>query len=214
LRAAAYASHQPDDSRLKIIAVAEPIDPGVPLTAAAAGLIDSKGKLVAQWTAERGDLQAVPLIAGLAGTPGPYRLRVAAVDANGRRGTVDYRFRAELTNAGPVKLSAIALGTSQDGAFRPRLQFEAHQMAVVFFEIYGRMKAPSVRIELAASEDAQPLASVPATVTATSESERHIVVGALPIAALAPGDYLVRALVTSDGRPLGNVTRTLRKRLH
>jgi VWFA-related protein len=213
LRAAAYASRLPDDSRLKIIAVAEPIDASTRLVAAAAGLFDGKGKLIAQWTADRADLESSPLIGALAGTPGPYRLRVAAVDANGRRGTVDYRFRAQLTNAGPVKLSEIALGTSRNGAFVPRLQFGTDPTAVVFLEIYGRLKAPSVRIELAEREDGPALVSVPATTTATGDGDRMLTVGALPIAALAPGDYVVRVMVTTDGRAVGSASRTLRKAL-
>ena len=35
--------------------------------------------------------------------------------------------------------------------------------------------------------------------------------GTIPLGTLEPGDYVVRAVVTSDGRPLGRVYRTLRK---
>ena len=38
-----------------------------------------------------------------------------------------------------------------------------------------------------------------------------MVIGALPIAALPPSDYVVRAIVSVDGRPVGRVLRTLRK---
>ena len=41
--------------------------------------------------------------------------------------------------------------------------------------------------------------------------ERRMIVGAVPIAALPPGDYVVRAIVSVDGRPVGRVLRTLRK---
>jgi hypothetical protein len=42
-------------------------------------------------------------------------------------------------------------------------------------------------------------------------AQRRMVIGALPIAALAPGDYVVKAIVSLDGRPVGRATRTLRK---
>ena len=44
-----------------------------------------------------------------------------------------------------------------------------------------------------------------------SSPERRMIVGAVPIAALPPGDYVVRAIVSVDGRPVGRVLRTLRK---
>src|SRR6185295_16382403 len=52
LRAAAYSSRMPGDATLKIIAAGEPMDPSVKLRAAAVGLFDSRGKLVAQSTAD------------------------------------------------------------------------------------------------------------------------------------------------------------------
>jgi hypothetical protein len=41
--------------------------------------------------------------------------------------------------------------------------------------------------------------------------ERRMIVGAVPIASLPPGDYIIRAIVSVDGRPVGRVLRTLRK---
>jgi hypothetical protein len=35
--------------------------------------------------------------------------------------------------------------------------------------------------------------------------------GTIDLAPLAPGDYLVRAIVTLNGKEIGRVTRTLRK---
>ena len=40
---------------------------------------------------------------------------------------------------------------------------------------------------------------------------RRIAIGALPISTLAPGEYVVRAIISLDGRPIGRITRTLRK---
>ena len=45
----------------------------------------------------------------------------------------------------------------------------------------------------------------------SQDSDRRIAIGALPIAALPLGDYVVRAIVSIDGRPVGRITRTLRK---
>jgi hypothetical protein len=38
-----------------------------------------------------------------------------------------------------------------------------------------------------------------------------MVIGSIAIASLPPGDYVVRALVSVDGRVTARITRTLRK---
>ncbi len=213
MRATAYASLNPGDARLKIIAAAEPLEPSVTFTAAAAGLYDLKGKLTAQWTADTGELSPRPLIAALAASPGAYRLRVAAIDSSGRRGTVDYHFRAQLESAGPLKLSAIALGVARPN-FQPRLQFSGDAAAVSYFEIYGRPPRGAeltVNMEIAPSADAPALVTSAARVQSTDDDARRLAVAPLAIAALPPGDYLVRGIVSIDGRAAGRVYRTLRK---
>jgi VWFA-related protein len=213
LRATAYASLNPGDSRLKIVAAAEPVDGSVAFTAAAAGLYDSKGKLVAQWTADKQELAPRPMIAALAAHASAYRLRVAAIDSNGRRGTVDYHFRAELESAGPLRLSAIALGVAGPN-FQPRLRFAGEPSAVGYFEIYGnppRASELTVRMEIAPTTDAPAIITSPASLQATEDEARRLAIAPLAIASLSPGDYLVRAIVNIDGRPAGTVYRTLRK---
>jgi VWFA-related protein len=213
LRATAYASLIAGDSRLKVIGIAEPVEGSVALSSVAVGLYDAKGKLAAQWTADKDELSSRPVIAALAGVPGPYRLRVAAIDANGRRGTVDYGFRADLEAAGSLKLSAIALGILKP-SFQPRLQFRDEPAAVGYFEIYGvppRGAELTVRMEIAESQDGLPLVASAARIQRTEDESRRMAIAALALTSLAPGDYLVRAIVSLDGRPLGRTSRTLRK---
>jgi VWFA-related protein len=213
LRATAYASLNPGDSRLKIIAVAEPVDPSITFDSAAAGLYDTKGKLIAQWTADKEELTPRPLIAALAANPGAYRLRVAAIDSTGRRGTVDYHFRAELEPAGPLRLSAIALGVARPN-FRPRLQFGNESAGVGYFEIYGtpyRASELTAKIEIASITEGPALVASAATLRQPDDEARRIAIAPLAIGSLPPGDYLVRAIVSINGRPAATVSRTLRK---
>jgi hypothetical protein len=168
---------------------------------------------VAQWTANEGERAESPVIAAGSGAPGPYRLRVAAIDSNGRRGATEYEFVAELTDADPLALSQMALGVSREGGFTPKMVFGTDQAAVAYFEIYGRppqADSVSVRLEIAAGPDERALTSASARIV-TQGNDRRIALGALPIAALSPGEYVVRAIVSVDGRPVGRVTRTLRK---
>jgi hypothetical protein len=211
LRAMAFASGTPGSAELKVVAIAEPMDPSVALSSAAMGLVDTRGKMSKQWSANKDDLKSGMLVSAFPVQPGAYRLRVAAIDTSGRHGTVEYPFVAELTTAGTMKLSAIALGVSRNGTFQPRMIFGEEPAAVAYLEVYGRSPSPVVRLELAESEDGPALVSAPARLTETDDPERRIAVGALPLGGIFPGDYLVRAVITNDGRPIGRAIRTLRK---
>ena len=204
LRTVAYASASAG-GKVKIMAVVEPTERGVKLASAVFGLIDDRNQLVVQWTANTRELATLPLVAAGEAVPGPYRLRVAAVDTSGRSGSAEYDLVARLTEAGPLLLSTMAVGTSRDGGFIPKLVFGTDQAAVVFFETYGlppKADSLTVRLELATSPEERALTTaIPRIVTASDD--RRMVIGALPIAPLAPGDYTIRAIISLDGRPVG-----------
>ena len=213
LRAAAFASSTPGDSKLKIVAVAEPLDHAATLTSASFGLIDNRGRLIAQWTANERELSRVPVMSAGLAPPGAYRLRVAAVDNTGRRGATDYEFEAELTEAGNLSTSALVLGVSR-GFFVPRLQFLHEPTAMGFFEIYGNLppdQSLKAAFEIAPTEKGEAMIRVPAYLATSSDPARRVVTGVVPIAGLPPGDHVIRGVVLLDGKPVGQVTRTLRK---
>lgn len=212
IRVSAFGSSGGGDM-VKILSVLEPIEPDVKFAAAMFGLIDTRNRLVAQWTANDRELVASPVITAGEAAPGPYRLRVAAIDTNGRRGTAEFEFTARLIEAGSLAVSDMALGVSRDGSFAPKLVFGNDQASVGYFEIYGRLPksdSVTVRLEIAGSTDDRALTTAVARVVPQGD-ERRIAIGALPIASLPPGEYVVRAIVSVDGRPVGRVTRTLRK---
>lgn len=216
LRAVAYTSRVTgDDSQLKILAITEPVDPSVVLTSVTAGLFDVGGRLRASWTGDAAEFGKPPVFAGLLAPPGIYRLRVTAVDSTGRGGSADYDVVAELIQAGPLRLSAVVLGLSRDGAFRPKLQFANEPVAIAYLEIYGRPPgagAPvAIIFELAKSVNGPPIASLPAAIESSSEPDRFLATAALPIGALPPGDFVVRAYVGLEGQAVGRVLRAFRK---
>jgi VWFA-related protein len=212
IRTAAYASANPDGSKLTIVALVEASERSLPLASAAFGLIDSRGKLVAQWTANDRELGGLPVMSAGLAAPGTYRLRAAAIDTSGRRGTAEYDLVAQLTDAAPLKLSAMVLGTSRGGSFAPRMQFESDPTAMGYFEIYGKPAGElTVVLEIASFEDGRALVRVPAAIVVAQGETRRVANGVVPIGGLPAGDYVVRGIVSVDGRPLGRVYRTLRK---
>lgn len=214
LRAAAFTSRNAGGDDVKILAVFEGIEPGTALTAASVGLFDEKNTLKKQWTAQGGELSKRPVLAALTAPPGIYRMRVAAVDAAGRTGTADYELKAEVPRADPLKLSTLVLGTQPQGSgFAPRLEFGDEPIAIGLLEIYGVPKGGTVTVDLdvVTSAEGSPLATAQTTVNPGGSEDMRVAFGGFSIASLAPGDYLMRAVVNLDGKPVGKVVRTLRK---
>jgi hypothetical protein len=199
-------------NKVKVMALFEPADPAVKLTSAMIALIDGN-RIAAQWTAQSGELEKVPVLTALLATSGKYRMRVAAIDSTGRTGTVDYPLEAQLIPAGTMTMSGLTIGLADNG-FKSRLLFAPQdQGALGYLELYGVPKGATVTgsIELAPSEQAPAIATTPATVqTATSEDLR-IVVGGFSIGGLAPGDYVMRMIVSVDGKVVGTAMRTMSK---
>jgi len=196
------------------VVIFEPADSGQAFSTAAVGLYDDKGKLASSWVAQPADLAARTIMAAIPTKAGAYRMRVAVTDANGRAGTVDHDVRVELAKGeGELLASTLTLGAPTNGAFAPRLQFRGESVALAYFEIYGVPSSAAVTavIELAATADGPASTSAPARVGNPGNDGRRIVVGQVPVAALRPGEYAVRAIISVDGKPAGRVTRTLRK---
>jgi hypothetical protein len=92
------------------------------------------------------------------------------------------------------------------------MRFDTEPTAMGFFEIYGSPgDEVSVALELARSEEGRALVRVPGSISPSPDPARSTANGVVPIGALRPGDYVVRAIVSVDGRPAGRITRTLRK---
>jgi VWFA-related protein len=213
LRVVGLSSPNPGDTKLTVVALVEPLDRSVALESAAFGLIDQRGRLVAQWTANARELGSLPVTAAGLASPGRYRLRVAAIDTTGRRGSADYEVLAEPITAGGLTFTTMVLGVSYERSFVPKLQFVREPTANGSFEMLGPPPAGtlSVALELAGSEDGAALARVPGTVVATENPDRRRATGVVPIGQLPPGDYVLRAIVSVDGRPIATLIRILRK---
>jgi len=213
LRAVCYASRNAEDDRVKLVVLFETADPAARLVSAVTGAFDAKGSLKAQSAATKDDLGVSPAMAVLALNPGSYRVRVASVDDTGRGGTVDLDVKAVLSPAGPFTVSTLVLGASNGATFGPRLEFGKEPAAVAYLELYGRPGKAGVAVsfELIGPDGERPLAAIQGRLRTTSYDDLRLATGEVPIATLPPGDYLVRAVVSVDGKEVGRAERTLRK---
>jgi hypothetical protein len=198
------------DGKLRVGVVVEPVDPAVSLAAAGAILVAPDGQVPAHWFAK--DASERPLLGAMAAAPGPYRLRVAAIDSAGRPGAAEQEIEAALTTVGPLSLGSLMLSVSRGAATAPVLEFAAEPTAMASFDIYGGAAglALSAKVEVARQTDAPALATLPVALTRADEG-RVVASATVPVGALPPGDYVVRGVVRLESGETGRVVRTLRK---
>ncbi len=194
--------------QLRVGVVVEPAGPAA-LTSLGVVLLD-RGELVGRWFAA--DPAERPLLGAIAARPGRYRLRAAAVDDSGRFGVAEDDVDVGLTAVGPLSLGSLMLGVSREGGVEPRLQFGDEPTAIASFDIYGGNAGMglSAVVELARDLEGSAIAAVPLAF-ARAEEDRVVATAAVPIGALAPGDYVVRGVIRLEDGTTGRVVRTLRK---
>ena len=106
------------------------------------------------------------------------------------------------------------LGTQTSTGFVPRLDFKTESVAIGMLQIYGVPKGGTVKVDLdvARTPDGEALATADTTVAPSKMADdQRVAYGGFSIHSLPPGDYLMRAVVSLDGKPVGKVVRTLRK---
>jgi VWFA-related protein len=195
-------------------------DEETPVRTVAFMVVDRDGKVVMSRAAppERRTSRDHRFQVALQLDPGPYTLKVAAVDAAGRRGSVEHRFDAKVSSAGPVVMGDLALldaAAAQAGELRPGIEPVVRDDRVVAYLELGSsdvdgLAAVSVRLEVAREPNAEALDTRDLAVRPAASPSRRVAQGLLPLGALPPGDYVARAFVVVDGRPLGRVLRPFR----
>ena len=220
LRAAGFPALAAEGKNIRVVTVAEAVEPGVTLASMGAALFNADGKLTAQWIATPEELQRAPVVGAMSASPGGYRLRVAAIDSTGRSGAADYDVTAEIVSSGPLKLSSLVLGLSRAGGFAPRLQFTTEPLAIAYVELEGAPEGGrlSAALEVSQSLNGPPMVTVPLTIE-NSGANKYRAMGSVPLGALPAGDYIVRAIDRARGtsddasrpyHPQGGTGRPLR----
>lgn len=214
LRGAGFAAFGgAEGDSVSIVTLVEPVQPDVKITSLLAAIFNDEGRSVSHWAATAEEMQRSPIIGAMPAQPGSYRLRVAAIDATGRAGTIDYSVNAESVRTGPLKLSSLLLGLSRGGTFVPKLQFTTEPVAIGYLEMYGAAAGAKVTatLEVAGSLNGPALMPPVRLAIEAAGKDRYVAKGAVPIGALPPGDYSVRAIIGLEGHPMTRVVQTLRK---
>jgi hypothetical protein len=212
LRASAFPALTTEDNNVRVVVLAEPVEPDARIETLGAVLFDRDGKVAAQWLATKEELAKSPVMGAMGVPIGAYRLRVAAIDTSGRSGTVDHDVTAEVVQTGTLKLSSVVLGLHRDGGFIPKMQFTTEPLAIAYLELEGAPAGARVSavVEVAQTLNGRPIVTVPLAIDSTGDN-KYTARGSVAIGALPPGDYIVRAMVGLEGHPMTRVVRTIRK---
>jgi hypothetical protein len=213
LRATAVASRG-QGGKMTVLALAEAVDPSVKLTSLTAVIVaPGAGKAAFVANADDKQLANRPVVVALAADPGKYRLRVAAVDSTGKAGAVDYDLDANFVEAGPIKVAGLLIAGPRGEGYAPQLVFTTEPEVALQVDLFGNLSALKMgaKFEIAATPDGKALAEGQVGGAGTSEPDKFVLSGKIPIAALAPGDYVVRVIVQAEGHPEGRLMRTIRK---
>jgi hypothetical protein len=215
LRLQVYPVMDTERDRLRLLILGETVDPTRVLAWAEFALIAPSGAVSARWKVESAEAAIRPLMTAALAPPGSYRLRMAASEISGRRGTVDIEFDARLTPGGAFALGPLMFGALANDAFVPVLQMAPDATAIMAYaEVYGRAETAdtwTARFDVMRALDTDPVLTTAGSVRATPDADRRAAIGTLELATLPAGDYLVRALVLRNGVEIGRVTQTMRK---
>jgi VWFA-related protein len=223
LRVATWSLAAPEPGKVKLLVGAEIGGEAEPHGLAVGYvLLDARGKIVASARQSlldgvRPAVGPIPYSASAVVAPGVYRLRVAVRDGRGRIASVEHPVAAGLVRAGPLTLSDLLLGRAPEPAkaFRPAIAPEASGDGLFLRgEVYGEegsaLDSATATLDVVSSETGASVHSSAARLAPASTPGRRVVQLRLPVADLAPGRYLARIVLASDGAPRGAVVRPFR----
>lgn len=220
-----YTFRDVASGKLKVMIAADidrhPSPPGD--LALAYALVDNNGKLAAS-DLQKGlapptpDATSQVFSGAVLVDPGIYTLKLAVLDLEGKRGSVEHTFRAQLQSAGQLRLGELLVAEVRRGAtreVRPLVDTEiAADSLYAYLEMYSdaaaQLEAASVTLEIASDPNGLALESGVFQLQEVEGGRRRVGEGDVPLALLPPGSYVARAAVSVGGRSVARITRPFR----
>jgi tetratricopeptide (TPR) repeat protein len=147
--------------------------------------------------------------------PGTYRLRLAAVDMAGKSGSVEREVAAfGMSNhefaIGDLILSEVRGGKGNDLRAPVVLEIADGQLAT-YTELYtnkaGLLDDTKVTFEIADTADGPALQTTAAEIRERTDQTLRQAMAVVPVGALPPGRYIVRAMFSKADKNIGKLTR-------
>jgi VWFA-related protein len=226
MRIATWTYKEPGGARVRVLVAAE-VERGTDQSMEyTAGLlvIDRNNKIIVNSVEPRKLLPVPhdPSIAAYAGgvllEPGTYLFRFAVADSEGRMGSVERKLEAWHMDGAALTVGDLLIGqvpTDKTSAIRPAVEpHVTNGQLATLMEVYAStpqaLKGFTANLEILAREDAKPLMTSPMQISAGPSAEVGALHASVNTAALPPGRYFARAVVTEGGKPRGHITRPFR----
>jgi len=143
--------------------------------------------------------------------PGRYRLRTAALDAEGRAAVMEVPISVGLRTAGALQLSDVILGSAADGRLQARATFKQGEAISGLFEILSAdpavLEKTRAVFEVAQPGSAAPLKRYLMAARADGAATRLTNQIEVQTASLPPGLYIATVIPRVDDQPVGRVSR-------
>lgn len=145
-------------------------------------------------------------------SPGIYNIKLAVVDPKGRSGSVERTFEAKLSSAGQLKFGELMLAEVVGRNAKPTIDGRINvdtlmAYAEVYSEVPGPLQSATARIEIGKTDSDTPNEVANLGFSDRKYDGKRTLEGSVPIALLAAGDYVARAVFVVDGKTVGQITR-------
>ena len=149
--------------------------------------------------------------------PGTYSLKLAVVDAAGRRGSVERAVHAWQLADEPLAVGDLMVteGPSAPGGFYPQVEARvASGWIMAYTELYAEsasiLEQTHVEVEVADDESGPTRVSAGAVLIGPSDATRRIVKVDVPVDPLPPGRYVARVRVMRNAEEVARLYRPFR----
>jgi VWFA-related protein len=224
MRATTFAQQDPQNGKVRLVVAAQVGEPGAEPGEYTVGFIvmNNEGRVAASFLEPKMALspgsgspnEPLRFVGGVLVEPGTYSLRLAAIDREGRRGSI-----VRDVTAWKMAGESFAMGDLVVGSVPPQgkgiaVEVEPYvgtEGVAAYLELYSttdtNWKDTTVAFEVADNEDAPALTSVDASVVPGRQPTWRAATGVVPAQALPPGRYVARARIARDGKAVGVLVR-------
>jgi VWFA-related protein len=153
--------------------------------------------------------------------PGSYTLKAAVLDSKGRRGSLERPVKAYLTRMSRFRATQLLIGDDekqdeQTKTIVPTVSGEIagrqlHAYMELFADAPSAFANTSVRLEIVPEGGSNVVHSADASLQPAGADPRvRAAAGSVTLSLLPQGEYVARAVVSVDGRSVGDMTRAFR----
>jgi VWFA-related protein len=229
MRLTTYAFQDPESAKVRLL-VAMEIDRSTDATGTMAlGMVMVKtgGEVATTFyqpsvgAPDRPDPHGQRAFAALLVDPGQYTLKAAVLDSDGRRGSLERPVRAFMTRMSRFRATELLIGDDTNagtgaGSVVPTITGDlSGDQLYAYMELFtdapAGFEGTAATIEILPAGGTQVVERAAATIQPVQEGQPvRAVSGSVPIALMTPGPYVARAVITVDGKPVGQMTRPFR----